>query len=231
MFGPRKRPPPGITPEHESRAGHQRAGVEAPAHPPERIRGHVEVEAGHATRRAEHAGQFAQRRRWIGHVTQQVRERDGVERRCRKRKLLGARALQLDPAVQAGGLNTLPTCLEHRLADVDTDDLSASRPSERDRHTGRAGGRIENATRLHAGDVPDQLVTPPGVLAQGKDLGQAVVPRGQVFEEMRREGVLGAHGRRAGICHGRLQRSFSSECRLGPSSRPPNPSSRRGCAN
>src|SRR5256885_12979975 len=121
-------PPPGIAPEHEARAGHRRAGVEAPAHPPERIRGHVEVEAGHATRRAEHAGQLAQRRRWIGHVTQQVRERDGVERRCRKRKLLGARALQPDPAVQAGGLNTFPACFEHRLADVDTADLTASRP-------------------------------------------------------------------------------------------------------
>src|SRR2546421_10266765 len=50
-------PPPGIAPEHESRAGHQRAGVEAPAHPPERIRGHGEGRAGHAPRPGGDAGQ------------------------------------------------------------------------------------------------------------------------------------------------------------------------------
>ena len=53
--------------------------------------------------------------------------------------------------------------------------------------------------------MTNQLATPPAVLAQRQDLGQAVVARRQILEEIRRDGVLRACGRRAGLSHARLQ--------------------------
>src|SRR5205807_3612113 len=67
------------------------------------------------------------------------------------------------------------------------------------------GGHVEDSSWFETDDVSQELAPPPAVLAQRKDLGHAVVASRQTFEEICREGVLGALGRRAGLCHGRHQ--------------------------
>jgi hypothetical protein len=44
--------------------------------------------------------------------------------------------------------------------------------------------------------VPNELATPPSVLTERKDLGKEVVTGGKAIEEIRREGVFRAGGRR-----------------------------------
>ena len=107
--------------------------------------------------------------------------------------------LKPDALVEAGVIDVLAPALEHGLADVDADDLRLGRMGQRDRHTGGPGGHVENAPRLEARDVADDLATPPPVLPQRKHLGQAVVARRQILEEIGRERVLRARGRRAGL--------------------------------
>src|SRR5438093_6634743 len=73
------RVPPGPPAKHIAGRRHQRAGEEAPAQPPKRIRWNVEVEARHRTAWAQDAPQFAQSGCRVGNVSEQVGEGDRIE--------------------------------------------------------------------------------------------------------------------------------------------------------
>ena len=111
--------------------------------------------------------------------------------------------LQADALVQTPVVNPFPSALEHRFAEVDPDDVRVSRVRECDGDAGGAGCDVEDAARLEAHDVADERAAPLAVLAEREDLGQAVVFRRQILEEVGRERVLRAGGRRAGFLHAR----------------------------
>src|SRR5438105_3788119 len=199
------RVPPRLSAERVSGRGHQGARIEPPARPPHRVWRHVKVEARHASARAEDSHELDQRGRRIRDVAQQVRERHRVKGSVREREFLGAAMLEPDPLVQAGVVDKLATAVEHRLADVDPDDVGLRRASQRDGDPGRPGRDVQDAPRLKTREMADEHATPAAVLAQRQDPGETVIARRQILEETRREGVLRARGRRAGISHGRLQ--------------------------
>jgi len=101
-----------------------------------------------------------------------------------------------DPLVQARGVHALAASLEHRLAEVDSDDVGLGGGGQRDRHPGGAGRDIEDARRIESRDVPDELSPPSRVLTQRQHLGQPVVAWRQAFEQARRKCVLRARHRR-----------------------------------
>src|SRR6266550_3290640 len=113
--------------------------------------------------------------------------------------------LQPDPLVEPGVVDAPAAAVEHRLADVYPDDVCVRRIGERDGNPGGASRHVQDASRLETSEMTNQLAAPPAVLAQRQDLGQAVVARRQILEEIRRNGVLRARGRRAGLSHARLQ--------------------------
>src|SRR2546425_5378669 len=113
--------------------------------------------------------------------------------------------LEPDPLVETGGVHQLATALEHRLADVDPDDVGLRRASQRDGDAGGPRRHVQDPPRLKAREVADDFAPPPPVLAKRQNPGEAVVARRQVLEETRGEGVLGARSRWTGIRHGPLQ--------------------------
>jgi hypothetical protein len=122
---------------------------------------------------------------------------------------------QFDAVVEAGPGDALPPPLEHRLADVDSDDLRLCRAGKGDGDAGGSRRDVEDSSRLETSDVSHQLAAPGAVLTEGQHLGQAVVARRQVLEKTRRDGVLRARGRRAGISHTRHQRTVSRSGLMG----------------
>src|SRR2546422_10236727 len=113
--------------------------------------------------------------------------------------------LEPDPLVETGGVHQLATALEHRLADVDPDDVGLRRASQRDGDAAGPRRHVQDPPRLKALEVTDDFAPPPPVLAKRQNPGEAVVSRRQILEETRGEGVLRARGRWAGISHGPLQ--------------------------
>src|SRR5438309_2459896 len=198
-------PPPRPTPQRITRGRHDGARVDAPARAPECARRHEEVETRHATRGPKHPRELSKRGRRVGHIAQQVRERDGVERLGLKRQLLGARVLEPDPVVETRARYVFSADLRRRLADVDPNDFRIGRGGEGDGDAGGAGRDVKDATRPESRDVMHQRAAPLAVLAQRQNLRQAVVFPRQILEETRRKRILRARLRRAGFVHARLQ--------------------------
>src|SRR2546430_2692370 len=197
--------PPGRAGQHAAGGGHQPTRVQAPAGAPHRVGRHEKIKAGHAAVWPQHASQLNERRGRVGDVTQEICEGDCVERRIRKRQLFCPRLLEVDALVEPRVVDTLFAALQHRLADVHAHDVCFRRARQRHGNSRCPGRHVEDSSWFETDDVSHELAPPPAVLAQRKDLGHAVVASRQTFEEICREGVLGALGRRAGLCHGRHQ--------------------------
>src|SRR5207302_9445519 len=194
-------PPPGSATKRVTRRSHHEAGVNAPAGAPQRAWRYKEVEARQTPRGPKHSGELGEGCRGVGDVAQQIGEGDGIERLRWKRQLFGACVLEPDTAVETRVGNVFAADLQHRLADVNPDDVRLRRRRERDGHTRGPRGDVEDETRPEARDMMHQLAAPMGVQAQRKNLRQAVVLSRQILEETRRKGILRARVRRAsGLC-------------------------------
>ena len=98
------RPPPG----HATGQREDAARVQPPPSPPEPARGHVELEAGDGAPGLHHPGQLAERRRRVGHVAQEVGERQGVEGPVGEGQPLGLPGDELDAVSRLPGAPRSP---------------------------------------------------------------------------------------------------------------------------
>ena len=168
-------PPPGCAAKHHARQRQQPARVETPCHPPCRVWRHEEIKARDGPTGSKDSCDLPQCGRRVRDVAKHVGEAQGVERGIGKRQGFDPAGLKLDARAQSSLGNSLGSTLEHRLADVDADDMSIRGTREHDRHPCGAGGHVEDALRVGCGQPPDQLAAPAAVLAERKQLGQAVI--------------------------------------------------------
>ena len=149
--------------------------VELPERPRDPAR-NAELERGDDSSGANDAPELHHGRGGIGHVAQEVREREVVEGGVLERQLLRGRLHELDRVSEPS------TCLrQHLRASVDSRDLvSAAQELRRDQP--RSGGNVQDvAARGNAGD---EEPPPAGVLAEREHPADTVVRRPQRGEQL-----------------------------------------------
>lgn len=159
--------------------------VELPGQPPDAA-GKRELEPGHRPARPDDACQFAQRRRRIGHVTEEIGEGQRVERVVWKGERFGR---PLDEPNGRG--QTLPCHGQHLGALVEADHLAAFTRQQLAGDGAGPCGDVEHRVARSDIDLRDEESPPPCVLAEGENGGVAVVRRPERGEQRPREGGLG----------------------------------------
>src|SRR5256886_3003915 len=112
--------------------------------------------------------------------------------------------LEPDPRVETGGVHQLATALEHRLADVDPDDVSLRRASQRDGDAGGSRRHVPDPPRLRAREVADDFASPPPVLAKRQNPREAGGAPRQVLPKTPRAGGFPGPGPVGGVPPGAL---------------------------
>src|SRR2546423_2422971 len=170
--------------DHGARGWEPAADVELPERPPDAARD-AELEPRDGAARPDDARQLAERLWGVGHVAEEVREREPVQFAVAERQGLRARLDEVELPVRAP-----PGLGEHARALVDSDDGAAVARGQGTRDEPGSRRDVKHAA-LGAGiDARDEEAEPYRVLAEGEERRAALVAGAE-----RREELLGVHPR------------------------------------
>jgi hypothetical protein len=138
----------------------------------------VEFKIGEHAAGANHPSQLRSRCCRIGHIAQEVGERDGVKCPISEGELFSPPLYQLDAAFVAHS-QVLLCPPQHGPGQVETDHIRPSGRTNGECNTSRTGGHIEHATQRFSTNVSHHLPAPASVLAEGEQRSEAIVARRQ----------------------------------------------------
>jgi hypothetical protein len=180
---------PRTTAGHIPRYREHAACVEPPPGAPEPTRGDSKLEARDRGARFQHPRQLAQRRGRILDVAQEIRECQRVERRVRNGQTLGSSGYELHAARDAGSVDPRLSDAQHRLGQINTDDMHPVVSGEIECDARGAGCDVEYRTVTESVDMRDHLAPPATVLPERQQFLEQVVPARKWAEQLLGEAV------------------------------------------
>ena len=156
------------------------------AHPPptpEPLRRNRKLQAGHHPARSNDASQLGNGRGRVGHVAEQVGERDRIKGAIVERKVLTLPSYEADAILPVGRDHVAMPSGKHVRAQVDSRDRGTGSIGQLQGDAGRSGGNIEDRRRTRRHDVVDHLPPPASVLTKRQHGRQPVVVSGQTGEQ------------------------------------------------
>ena len=138
----------------------------------------MELKTGDGSTGLQHTSQLDDRGRRVGHISQEVREREGVERLVREGELLGPTGDEMDASPGARAADVLLATPQHCVGEVDTHDAARRAVGELEGDAGRTRGDVKDARRNSRNDTVNHGPPPTPVLTEREDrLEKVVVPR------------------------------------------------------